>query len=95
MIGLITLLDRLAWQESANCNGVDPEAFFSDPEKKMYEHVKLITQVCNNCVVFNECKEYALQYDMSGWWANTTENSRNKERAKRNIKPISIVRETA
>lgn len=94
MVGLITLLDRLAWQDSANCNGTDPEEFFSDPEKKMYSNPGMLTKICNSCVVFNECKEYAVKYDMSGWWANTTENSRKKEQRKRNIVPLSIVRES-
>lgn len=82
------------WQDSANCIGIDVEAFFSPDETRQYRDVPLLKRVCGNCDVLNECKEYSLKYMVRGWWGNTSEAERDRIRRKLNIIPLSIVKES-
>ena len=62
------------WRDRANCNGIDPEEFFA--EKTSYANRPLLERVCANCDVQLECLDFALKYDVIGWWAGTTDHSR-------------------
>ena len=45
-----------AWQDYANCLGVDPDLFFPERGASTRE----AKEVCRGCVVREECLEYAL-----------------------------------
>ena len=68
----------------ANCQSVDPEAFFSQ-DGGAYENITLLKKVCGNCEVVNECLDYALKHMVLGYWGNTTEGQRERIRKERNI----------
>jgi len=52
---IILSADR-AWQDQANCLGVDPDLFFPERGASTRE----AKEVCRGCVVRGECLEYAL-----------------------------------
>ena len=62
------------WRDRANCNGIEPDEFFA--EKTSYANRPLLERVCANCDVQLECLDFALKYDVIGWWAGTTDHSR-------------------
>ena len=74
----------------ANCNGLDTELFFTD-ESKVYSELPLLKRVCNNCVVKNECLDYALHHAVLGWWGGTSEKTRRELRQKLNITPEPVM----
>lgn len=78
--------------DEANCNGIDVEMFFSQGEEKHYREPEALKRVCNNCIVKDECLDYALHHAVIGWWGGTSEKQRRAIRMKRGItaEPVLI-----
>src|ERR1700740_477681 len=69
-----------AWQDYANCLGVDPDLFF--PERGA--STKEAKEVCRGCVVREECLEYALANgEKFGIWGGMSEPERPRIRHQR------------
>lgn len=72
--------DEYAWQEKANCQGVDPELMF--PARG--ESTKPAKAVCAACLVRVECLEYALAHgEKFGIWGGYSERERRRLRRNR------------
>jgi WhiB family transcriptional regulator, redox-sensing transcriptional regulator len=68
----------LSWQDAAECQYTDPEAFF--PEKG--GSVRQAKRVCRSCDVRAECLEYALENCIAeGIWGGLTERERRRVRS--------------
>lgn len=79
---LVMELDDLAWQEYANCLGVDPDLFFPERGASTRE----AKEVCRGCVVRQECLEYALRHaEKFGIWGGMSERERRRLRRQRNV----------
>ena len=65
------------WKVNANCVGTDEDAWFRDSGEYDWD---TLTRICNNCDVKTECYNYALKYDMLGFWAGTTAAQRRRVR---------------
>lgn len=76
--------------DTPNCESTDSELFFVPEGQGTYSEVKALERICGACIVQKECLEYALKYDVLGYWGNTTENKRRKMRRKLNIVPIPM-----
>lgn len=79
---LRTLIDpaELAWQERANCMGVDPDLFFPERGASTRE----AKEVCRGCVVQFDCLEYALANgEKFGIWGGMSERERRRIRRAR------------
>ncbi len=79
---LRTLIDpaELAWQEKANCMGVDPDLFFPERGASTRE----AKEVCRGCVVQMDCLEYALANgEKFGIWGGMSERERRRIRRAR------------
>jgi len=64
-----------AWQDYANCLGVDPDLFFPERGASTRE----AKEVCRGCVVREECLEYALANHIDhGIWGGTSERQRRR-----------------
>jgi len=63
------------WKLDANCQDTDTESFFDSNSGDGYNKT-LLTAICNNCSVYNQCMDYAIRHNMEGWWANTTPKTR-------------------
>ena len=74
-----------------NCEDTDSEAFFTPEGSKTYANLNLLKKICGNCAVVNECLDYALKYEVLGYWGNTSEAQRDRLRTKLNIIPISVL----
>jgi WhiB family transcriptional regulator, redox-sensing transcriptional regulator len=69
-----------SWQMFANCLGVDPDLFF--PERGA--STKEAKQVCQGCVVREDCLEYALANgEKFGIWGGLSERERRRIRRQR------------
>jgi WhiB family redox-sensing transcriptional regulator len=69
-----------SWQLYANCLGVDPDLFF--PERGA--STKEAKQVCQGCVVREDCLEYALANgEKFGIWGGLSERERRRIRRQR------------
>ncbi|NCZ89429.1 MAG: WhiB family transcriptional regulator [Actinobacteria bacterium] len=69
-----------AWQDQANCLGVDPDLFFPERGASTRE----AKEVCKGCVVRDECLEYALANgEKFGIWGGLSERERRKLRRQR------------
>lgn len=84
-------MEELKWMDKANCKGLDTEEFFAGDETKVYNNKPLLTRICGNCEVLEECKDYSLRYAVQGWWGNTSEKQRREKRQRLNITAIQIV----
>jgi WhiB family redox-sensing transcriptional regulator len=73
--------DECKWMALANCQGVDPDIFFTDRGVSI-EPAKTI---CRACVVREECLEYALAHSIKfGTWGGESERARRRMRRERN-----------
>lgn len=69
-----------SWQAFANCLGVDPDLFF--PERGA--STKEAKQVCQGCVVREDCLEYTLANgEKFGIWGGLSERERRRIRRQR------------
>ena len=69
-----------SWQAFANCLGVDPDLFF--PERGA--STKEAKQVCQGCVVREDCLDYALANgEKFGIWGGLSERERRRIRRQR------------
>ncbi len=48
---------------------------FFTQDNKLYKEPELLKRVCNNCVVKDECLDYALHHAVVGWWGGTSEKT--------------------
>ncbi len=77
------------WMEKAACTEVMPELFFPLSPKDT-QQINLAKQVCQECVVLNDCYVYSLNVNVDGVWAGTTPEQRKISRKKLKIVPIQI-----
>lgn len=75
----------------ANCIGIDTEMFFVQEPSKVYQNIETLKNICNNCIVKQECLDYALHHNVLGWWGGTGEKTRNHIRKKLNIIPEPVL----
>lgn len=69
----------LDWQDFAECSTEDTSLFF--PERGA--STKEAKAVCRDCIVREECLEYALVYEKHGIWGGTSERERKRIRKQR------------
>lgn len=71
-----------AWQDFANCLGVDPDLFFPERGASTNE----AKEVCKGCAVREACLEYALaNVEKFGIWGGLSERERRRIRRQRNL----------
>jgi WhiB family redox-sensing transcriptional regulator len=74
--------DDRAWQQFANCLGVDPDLFFPERGASTRE----AKEVCRGCVVRDDCLEYALtNSEKFGIWGGMSERERRRIRRQRSV----------
>ena len=77
-----------AWQNKANCLGVDPELFFPERGASTRE----AKEVCRGCIVREQCLEFALQNgEKFGIWGGLSERERRRIRRQRAQAARSII----
>ena len=73
-------VDPGAWQDEANCLGVDPDLFFPERGASTRE----AKEVCRGCVVREDCLEFALANgEKFGIWGGMSERERRRIRRQR------------
>lgn len=72
--------DDRAWEQFANCLGMDPELFF--PERGDMTAIQQAKQVCAGCVARQACLEANL-HEVDGVWGGTTRIERQRLRGER------------
>lgn len=69
-----------AFMDLGSCRGMDPDVFFPDRG----ESLAPAKAVCAECIVRDECLEYALDHgERFGVWGGTSERERRKLRRAR------------
>jgi len=69
-----------AWQDQANCLGVDPDLFFPERGASTRE----AKEVCRGCEVRTQCLDYALANgEKFGIWGGLSERERRRLRRQR------------
>ena len=80
----------IEFKEQAACIGTDTEAWFTEEiydktGSHSYKNSALLKRICGGCPAKPECLKYALEHDVDGWWANTTDAQRKQMRIELNI----------
>jgi len=70
------------WKKDAACAGIDTEMFF--PEQG-YNPDAMLIKMCKSCPVMNECREYALKYNLEGIWGGLGQRGRLNYRRRQKI----------
>jgi hypothetical protein len=76
--------------KTPNCESTDTELFFVPDGSGTYKEIKALKTICSNCLELKECLNYALKYNVLGYWGNTTEGQRHGLRKQLNITPIPM-----
>lgn len=71
------------------CEGTDTNMWFAQNGKE-YKEKELLIRICNGCPAKLECLEYALEWNVDGFWAGTTDGRRKEIRRHRRMvaKPL-------
>jgi WhiB family redox-sensing transcriptional regulator len=78
----VLALDRLAWQDQANCKGANADLFF--PERGA--STRTAKGICRECQVRPECLEFAITTgEKFGIWGGMSERERRRVRRERQI----------
>lgn len=73
-------LDKLSWQDFANCRGADQDLFF--PERGA--STRKAKAICAACTVREDCLEFAITHgERFGIWGGLSERERRKIRRQR------------
>jgi len=83
------VLDDRSWVEYANCTQVTPELFFPLTMKET-QQIALAKEVCSECVVIQNCYDYAIKVNVQGIWAGTTLDQRNATRKRLKLVPLQM-----
>ena len=67
------------------CAQMDPEIFFPINPSVTKGNKRIVKSICGSCHFETECLEYALTNDVTGIWANTSDNDRRIIRKKRRL----------
>ncbi len=73
----------------AKCREIDPDIFFPDGYQEPQE-VRVVLSLCSHCPIFKDCYDYAMQHDLYGWWAGTTQAERKQTQKALGITPTPI-----
>lgn len=65
---------RNEWSLEGLCQRVDPEEFFQTKQSKVQ------MRICEECPVFELCRDYAMLHEDYGVWGGTTDRQRKKFR---------------
>jgi WhiB family redox-sensing transcriptional regulator len=76
--------------DTPNCESTDSELFFVPDGSNTYSEIKSLKVICQACNVKTECLDYALKYNVLGYWGNTTETQRQRLRKELKITPIPM-----
>lgn len=67
------------------CREVGVELFFPEEKGSGSETYVMARKICANCVVRNECLEWAIRHEDHGMWGGTSPTERRKLRRQKNI----------
>ena len=62
------------------CEGTDNEMWFPHKQGE-YKEQQLLFRICNGCPAKAECLEYALEWNVDGYWAGTTDRHQTNKKA--------------
>ena len=74
------------------CEGTDTEMWFPGNGKE-YTHKEYLIKICGGCPARQECLEYALEYNVDGFWAGTTDHQRKQIRRQKRMIPKPVLPE--
>lgn len=75
---------RPAWQDHAECAGVDPDLWFPDKSGDVIVTIRAAKAVCYRCPVRVDCLEFALDHgEQFGIWGGKTVKERRQIRRQR------------
>lgn len=63
--------------ERASCEGIDTELFYEDRANKKSWQVLELKKVCRSCPVLTECREWAMEWEVYGFWGGLTAGERH------------------
>ena len=55
----------MGWQDNAGCKGMSLDVFFDDEPKTMHKSAQIAIKICNDCLVKQECLDYALEMNIT------------------------------
>lgn len=75
---------------SQRCREIDPETFFPVSARDSYFFLRRARPLCADCPFLQECRDYAISYDVHGFWGGMTRRERIEERRRLGIAAIKV-----
>jgi len=70
-----------------SCARMGVDLFYQPYDNKStVQEVADLKELCSNCNIFIECKEYAIKHEKYGFWGGTTPYERRTIRNKRKVR---------
>jgi len=74
----------MGWQEEANCKNLNMDIFYDTIGRGQGFSSEAI-DACSTCPVIDQCREYALNHELYGYWGGLTPIERKRIRKERGI----------
>lgn len=72
------------------CAQVDPELFFPDNASEAKKLKRIVIPICRACSFQTKCLEYAINSDVHGIWAGTSDTDRLTIRKQKGLRVKTI-----
>lgn len=80
--------------EAAACRGIATELFYLD-NVDAHAMTPTLRRVCGACPILEECREYSVWHETTGFWGGLTGHERSRLRAQWRRKRNTTVRSVA
>lgn len=81
------VMETINWKQLAACTGMDTNLFYVSRGEILQPEV---IAACKECLVKKECLEWAVKYEMRGYWAGTSGKEREKIRSRTGVHFVSF-----
>jgi hypothetical protein len=84
----------ISFSNPANCAGTETEDWFTqDGPGNNYKNKDTLKRICDSCPAKQECYDYAIEWNVLGFWGGTTEYQRRVIRRQLGIEVKPIVQD--
>ena len=71
--------EDVEWHAAA-CKGVLVDLFYLETLSESLIHTPTLRRICRDCPILEDCREYALEHEVHGFWGGLTATERQKLR---------------
>mgnify|MGYP001553751279 FL=1 len=72
--------EDVEWQAAA-CKGIQVDMFYLETLSESLTYTPTLRRICRDCPIFEDCREYAFEHEVHGFWGGLTATERRNLRS--------------